>query len=159
MASLIFVGLQLKQSEEATVIELSESNSSRGIEMSTLISNHADVWQRACLGEELTPPEQVIAGNIFFQYLRGNFNSWTRMETTSMDGLGASFLTDSFAANIHRYPGFKQMAVSWDKWEQAGTRFDNSDLQRYKDNILARISELEIEEPNPNSEVMWCGAR
>ncbi len=159
VASLIFVGLQLQQSEDIAYTDLSESTVTRGIELSSFISEHADVWHRACMGEELSPPERIIAGNIYFRYLQGNFNSWFRYQTTGMGALDSSFLTDAIAANIHRYPGFRRLTLSWENWANLGARMDYPYVQKYKEEIDLRISELEKEEPNPDADVMWCGTR
>jgi hypothetical protein len=82
VASLIFVGLQLRQSEHAAVAELSQSSVARGVEMSTLTAEYSEIWLRACAGEELSPPERLIANSIYFRYFQDNFNSWVRSEAT-----------------------------------------------------------------------------
>ena len=113
VASLIFVGLQIKQSDDIALAEILESTAARGIEERALMAAHAGTWQKACLGEQLTAQERSIAGNIYFNYLQSNFNTWVRFQETGIGGTGSQFLIDSYAANIHRYPGFKQIALSW----------------------------------------------
>lgn len=71
-----------------------------------------------------------------------------------------SFFTDAYAANLHRYPGFRQMAVSWASWSERGVRLDSVPLAiRYREEVLRRVSELAKEEPNPNADIAWCGIR
>ncbi len=159
MVSLVFVGLQFRQSEDIALSELSDSSVAWGIELSSLIADHADVWHKACLGEELSPPERIVAGNIYWRYAQGNLNSWVRIETTDIGVYESSFLTDAFAANIHRYPGFRKMAESLGVWYQLGAPLDNLLTKKFSEDIFARVSELEVLEPNPNSDVMWCGIR
>ena len=159
MTSLIFVGLQLRQTEEIAEVGLAESSVTWGIELSSLISDHAEVWHKACMGEELSPPERVIAGNIYWRYTQGNLNSWVRMETTNVGRFDSSFITASFAANIHRYPGFRKMAESWDDWTRLGVPLDSPLIKKFREEILTRVSELREQEPNPNANVMWCGVR
>lgn len=65
VASLIFVGLQLKQSDEIALAEVLENVVAKGIEERALIAAHADTWQKACRGDQLTAQERVIAANIF----------------------------------------------------------------------------------------------
>jgi hypothetical protein len=105
IVSLVFVGLQLEQTEDVAQAELGESSVTWGIELSALISDNADVWHRACLGEELSPPERIIAGNIYWRYTQGNLNSWVRLETTGVGVYESTFISNAFAANIHRHPG------------------------------------------------------
>ncbi len=160
VVSLIFVGLQLRQSQDAAQSDLSQSSVAVGAEISTLMAEHSDVWLRACAGEELSPPEQLIANSIYFRYLQDNFNSWARSESTEIGFMGPSFFTDANAANIHRYPGFRQMTYSYVSWAEQGTRIANSPFtDRYREEVRGRLSELEEEEPNPEADIAWCGVR
>jgi len=160
VASLIFVGLQLRQSEHAAQSDMSQSTVAVGVEISALIAEHSDVWLKACSGEELSAPEQLIANNVYFRYLQDNFNSWSRSKSTGIGFMQPSFFTDAYAANIHRYPGFRQIALSWGDWAEQGVRVaDNSFAEGYKEEVLRRLSELEKEEPNPDADLAWCGVR
>ena len=153
VASLIFVGLQIKQSDEIALAEVLESVAARAIEERALIAANADTWQRACLGEQLTAQERLIAANIYMNYLQNNYNSWVRFQETGIGGTGSGFLVDAYAANIHRYPGFKQLALS------LGARFDSELTNKYRTAVVQRVGELENLEPNPTADVMWCGVR
>ncbi len=92
VSSLIFVGLQLRQSEHAAQSDLSQNSVARGVEISTLIADHSDIWIKACAGQELRPHEQLIANNIYFRYLQDNFNSWSRSEITEIGFMHHLFL-------------------------------------------------------------------
>jgi hypothetical protein len=116
VASLLFVGLQMKQTHEIALGEALVNVSAIGIEERSLIAAHADTWQKACLGEQLTAQERVIAANIFFNYVQNSFNSWIRIRETGIGGAGAQLYIDSSAANIHRYSGFKQIFLSYSGW-------------------------------------------
>ena len=159
IGSLVFVGMQLKQSDDSAQISLGESSVTWGIELSTLISDNADVWHRACLDQELSPSERIIAGNIYWRYAQGNINSWVGLETTGVGAHNSSFLTNAFAANIHRYPGFRKMAYSFEGWAELGVSLESPLVTRFRDDIFARVSELQTLEPNPVADVMWCGVR
>jgi len=159
VGSLVFVGLQLKQADNIAFAEVLESAAARGIEQRTLTAEHADTWQKACLGAELTSAEKVIAGNIYFNYLQGNFNTWMRYQETGFGGTGSRFLIDSFAANIHRYPGFRSMALSFGEWDKLGARWDGGVVEGYISAVRQRVAELEQLEPTPNADIMWCGVR
>jgi hypothetical protein len=118
------------------------------------------VWLRACAGEELSPPERLIANSIYFRYLQDNFNSWVRSESTEIGFVEPSFFTDAAAASIHCYPGFRRMALSYSDWAERGVRIaDSSFAERYVEKVRGRMSELEKEEPNPNADIAWCGIR
>jgi hypothetical protein len=160
VASLLFVGLQMKQTHEIALAEALANVSAIGIEERGLIAAHADTWQKACLGEQLTAQERVIAANIFFNYLQNSFNTWIRIRETGIGGAGAQLFIDSSAANIHRYSGFKQIFSSYRGWSELGARSAGEQLAtEYLAAVLQRVSELEGLEPNPVADVMWCGSR
>ena len=159
VGSLIFVGLQLKQADDIAFAEVLESAAARGTEQQALTADNAETWQKACLGAELTAAEKIIAGNVYFSYLQGNFNTWVRYQETGFGGTGSTFLTDSFAANIYRYPGFRSMALSFGEWDELGARWDGGLVESYIAAVRERVEELEQLEPNPNADIMWCGVR
>jgi hypothetical protein len=159
VASLIFVGLQLKQSSDIALGETFESAAARGVELRALVAEHSVTWQKACLGEQLTDPEKLIAGSIFFNYAQNAFNSWARFERTGFGGGGNQFYVDAYAANIHRYPGFRDMAISWRERGEHGARFEGELIAEFGAAIRQRLDELQQTEPNPSADVMWCGIR
>lgn len=60
VASLVFVGLQLRQSETATFVEFGLTLSGSEREELAVVFEHADIWVRGNAGEELDPTESVI---------------------------------------------------------------------------------------------------
>jgi hypothetical protein len=82
VASLLFVGLQIRQSDEIAMSELLDNAAIRNLELSTLRADHADIWQKACLGGELSSSERVIASSIYFGYLSSIWNAWVRQRAT-----------------------------------------------------------------------------
>ena len=55
IASLVFVGLQLKQTDEIASIEGQESAIQRHYDMLSLMAENAGVWQRGCICGEHSP--------------------------------------------------------------------------------------------------------
>lgn len=159
IASLVFVGLQVKQADDVAVLQLMDSTAERGHELSVLIAENADVWHRECVGEELTPPEKIIAANIFWSYLQSNWNNWNRIRETGLGTADSSFLTDAYAANLHRYPGFRAIAFSYRDWTEIGRTFDAVGVEEYRAAVFNRFEELQQLEPEPDADVMWCGAQ
>ncbi len=159
VASLIFVGMQIKQSDEIALAEVLESAAARAIEERALVAAHSDTWHKACLGEQLTAQERLIAANLYMNYLQNNFNSWVRLQQTGIGAVGGQMFVDAYAANLHRYTGFKQMALSFAEWRELGARFHGELAKEYRTAVLRRVSELEELEPNPSADIMWCGVR
>jgi hypothetical protein len=157
VGSLIFVGLQLKQADSIAYAEQAEGASIRGIELRAFVANHAETWQKACLGSELTAAEKIIAGNIYRTFFQVNFNAWVAKDETGVGGRNNTQYTDMFAANLYRYPGFRSMAESFSEWSELGVRWEESGGERYISAITERLAELRQLEPEPNADVMWCG--
>jgi hypothetical protein len=42
---------------------------------------------------------------------------------------------------------------------EMGARFKNPLLEVFREQLFARLSEFEKNEPHPKAEVMWCGVR
>jgi hypothetical protein len=159
VASLLFVGLQIRQSDEIALAQVLEGVTARGVEERAMIAAHADTWQKACLGEQLTAKERVIAAKIYFNYAQSNFNSWLRIQQTGIGGTGGQYFVDSHATNIHRYPGFKEIALSYSGWSELNARAIGDLANEYWSTVVQRVSELEELEPNLSADVMWCGHR
>ena len=60
MVSLIFVGLQLKQSQDIVLSELDAAINSIDIEITSNISDNSDVWVRGNADAELSDSERAI---------------------------------------------------------------------------------------------------
>jgi hypothetical protein len=157
VASLVFVGLQIKQSDEIALVELLDNAAVRNLELSTLRADHADIWQKACLGDELSSSEKVIASSIYFSYISNNWNTWVRQRTTGYGLAESDYLTDAVAANLHRYPGLKKIALSYRDWRTNNSELDTTYTPIYQEAIRSRLAELEQLESNPEYDVMWCG--
>ena len=64
VASLIFVGLQMRQSQEIAIAETYMTILSSEIEVRNAVSEHADLWKKANSGAELNEVEALIFGNL-----------------------------------------------------------------------------------------------
>ena len=60
LVSLVFVGMQLQQTQAVAIAEMDANDLANQIEESNLIIENADVWVRGNADEELTPVESVI---------------------------------------------------------------------------------------------------
>ena len=63
--SLLFVGLQLRQSQQLAVEEGINYSNERQNAIRDLIVANAEIWQKACAGEPLDPVSRIIAAKIF----------------------------------------------------------------------------------------------
>ena len=64
VASLIFVGLQMRQSQQIAIADMMSANSSASIELASLMSDHSEVWVIGIAGEELEDSDAEVFKNI-----------------------------------------------------------------------------------------------
>jgi hypothetical protein len=156
VASLVFLGLQIKQSEDVASTEIFIAYQEARKSYERLIVENADIWHRACVGDELTPSEKLIASQIFEAYLNTNYVGWQ----TARIGIALTSVDErvyAFAANMHRFPGFRMIDESHRGWAKLGTANSTDDTEDYSSAILARVIELRQLEPEPVADPRWCG--
>ena len=156
VASLIFVGLQIKQTQEigqgeAAGIYLNNINTFKG-----LIIENAEVWRNGCMDEELSEADQTIFAQVYYSYLSTSYFMWMANQVGVLR-IPADVLTNSFAANMHRYPGFAKMFASKRLWGAEGSKFEDPWTARYRATIKKRLAELKEIEPEPLTDPKWCG--
>ena len=66
VASLVFVGFQLKQSQDIAIADGLISIMFASIEINDQLNEHADIWIKGSAGEELTENESFIFNNLVF---------------------------------------------------------------------------------------------
>ena len=158
IASLVFVGVQVNQTQRAgegaelaSYLDIATMNRELRIA-------HADVWQRACSGEELSAADGVIAATIYRNYLEFALLSWLGSNAGIVQLDNQSIYVNRLAANIHRYPGFAELSASSRDWGKQGEGADNDVVfDQFAAAISARVAALRQIEPDPNYDVKWCG--
>jgi hypothetical protein len=156
VASLVFVGLQLKQTQEigqgeAASYYLENINSFRN----TIIEN-AEVWRNGCMDEELSDGDQTRFAQMYAEYLSTAFWTWVAREDGVL-GVDSEFTINAFAANIHRYPGIAKIIASRQLWAAEGSKVDEGMSARFRAAVQTRLAELKEIEPEPLSDPQWCG--
>ena len=93
------------------------------------IASHADVWQRGCVGEDLTTTERTVFYNLVMAYTYRYFQRWAASRSLVSAG-GESTFVDGVALNVRDYPGFRD---AWKKidWDPP-----------FRDVVNARVAEL-----------------
>jgi len=157
VASLIFVGLQLKQEDEIAQLEMFDRSLEQQREFADWITQHADLWQRGCSGEELSDSEQLVFAQIFTLYISHNYLRWLRFMVTDFAGSDGQYLIDAYAANIHRYPGMRTAWEERNEWATEGRRYADQYVAEYRDLMSARLEELQAIEPDPKWHPKFCG--
>lgn len=107
VASLIFVGMQMRQAQDIAIAEMNANNLANTIEASNAIIENADIWVKGNAGNELSPVESVI-----YMRLLQNVNNRFYSSVSQLKGLGLADVADvevvEFAAFLHLNPGAKR---------------------------------------------------
>jgi len=59
VASLVFVGLQIKQARSIAIVDSYDGVASTDLQLAELIGERSDLWRRALDGEEISVEEQI----------------------------------------------------------------------------------------------------
>lgn len=157
VASLVFVGLQVNQSQRAGQGQELVSYLELAGNMRSVLIDNAEVWQKACAGESLNAADRTRAAQLFKTYIEFSYLASITSRVGIMQG-SDEFLANRVAANLHRYPGFAKLAAEQTQWTAEGERaVDDPNVRKFHDAIVARIEVLRKIEPNADYDVMWCG--
>lgn len=145
VASLIFVGLQLRQSDQIARAEIQATFGMMSIETAALINDHSDVWIRGDAQEELSDADTAIFANLVIAVNDANYsNFW---QTWQIDGEQSALeYLDDFSGFLHRHPGVRQV---WREREANLKRYRialgsyDEDTLLYVDTILNNLDELD----------------
>ena len=110
VASLMFVGLELRQSREIALGEGAVANAANVIEVSNALSAHAEVWVKGRSGGELNEVERVIFRNLVLNENSQRFFNWQRARQVGYDDA-----SDAITLNMARFlidnPGARQVWI------------------------------------------------
>ena len=156
IASLIFVGVQVNQTQRIGEGEAATNYQQSLIAARELIVNNADVWARGCMGEEMSVTDQVRFAQLYRTYTQVTFFGWLAARNGILEVDGAEAI-NAFVANQHRYPGFAQMRDAWVEWAEEGLAPESEIVIIFISAIRDRLAELREIEPDPQFDVMFCG--
>jgi hypothetical protein len=107
VASLIFVGMQMRQDQQIAEAEIYAQSNQLAIELASLVNQDRDVWQRGIAGEELSKEDEAVFENIYMAIQLNYGGIWqraTRLDTRSPDSVAKQF-----AYLIYAHPGLRRM--------------------------------------------------
>ena len=107
IASLLFVGFELRLSRSIALNEGFATQNELAIALMSMQSENADVWQRGCLGEELTQEEKVVFGKIFAATVNYRFTLWSRANVGLM-GASPERWARYVAFDRYQFTGFNE---------------------------------------------------
>lgn len=149
VASLVFVGLQLRQSDKIARADIQATFGMMSIEIAALISDHSDVWIRGDAQEELNDADAAVFENLIIAVNDSNYSNYWQAWQIYGEQSALEYL-DEFSAFLYRHPGVRQV---WSEREDnlkryriaLGSNIEEASL--YVDTILNNLDELDRLQP------------
>ena len=110
VASLLFVGLQLRQSQLIALAEVDGSIIAGSIEMASLISDNSEVWSRGAMDEELRASEMAVFESIVVALAAQSYHMAYQYRLLGDDDTADSVVHE-FAAYLHARPGARRVWI------------------------------------------------
>ena len=154
--SLLFVGLQLKQSQQLAVEENVNFSNERQNAIRSLIVENAEVWHKACIGEPLDPAARIIAAKIYGAWLdHAGAEYFLRSSGIRQSEESQQRVIEELAAQFVIYPGLRELGKSKDDY---GRSVDaSSGAEEMGVLIRKRADELVSRGDIPEADTAWCG--
>ena len=155
--SLLFVGLQLRQSQQLAVEEGINYSNERQNAIRELIVTNAEIWQKACAGEPLDPVSRIIAAKIFDAWLDHEGARYILLtDGVYQSDKSRQRLVEELAAQFWIYPGLRELNRSRGEW-QNGSVEASSSFSEFGTLIRSRVEELFSSGIKPEIDTAWCG--
>jgi hypothetical protein len=156
MASLVFVGVQVRQTQviaegESAMLSIEAVAATR-----QLLIDNIDVWTKGCAGERMSASEEARFAQLHRSYAQISYFAWLSAQHNILDFNPDDFVF-IYAANVHRYPGFAQESASFLEWAELGMDQSLESGRRFYRAVMARVSQLREVEPEPNYDIKYCG--
>ena len=154
VASLVFVGYEIRQSGRAALGSDIAGDFETMVSLESVILDNADVWLRGCQAEELEPAERLQFTHMYQLYVFSYFMRWLR-DTQGVANSGETLTIDNMAWNLYRSPGIQREWQLHGEWRSHLS--DHYPFQRWRKLVEARVTEYPVFEPEPVDNVFRCG--
>lgn len=120
VASLIFVGLQLKQDRNLGIADITSARTESAVVLTQLVTENRELWIRGLDGEELSTAEEMTFFAIAETIEIHLFEQWSNLRQIG-DGAFADEVLKDYAYQIYFYPGLRRI------WEEDAERLRAQD--------------------------------
>ena len=160
IASLIFVGVQIKQDEQTATSDYVSNYSGRAGLLSEMIADNSVVWEKACSGEELADGERAVASQIYIRYYMHNYLTWL-LYRAGLNQVEDDTPAEWFAESVWRHAGFRNM------YQEHMAKISESDLvagefdarfARFNEAVDDLVRRKSATQAKPDSYLTFCGA-
>ena len=143
VASLVFVGVELRQSRAISISEGNLINAEIQIERNNAINEHSLIWVRGNAGESLAPNELVIFQNLVRNAAIHGFMEYARLNQLDF-GEAAQSITAQFSVFLFQNPMARQV---WHENEELLAKHFPSPVTHaaWRNNVLSNLIKLDRE--------------
>ena len=113
VASLVFVGLELRQTQQVTELDSSATRAAWLMESRNAINEHPEIWLKGNAGDPLSGAEQVIYSNLIRNFHTNKGFTWRRDQELGIRG--ANFAAEELAWFLYENPPARH---EWEKFVQ-----------------------------------------
>lgn len=149
VASLVFVGLQLRQTQDIGLAEGYSMAISNWTEVASEITENVDIWRRGVAGQDLDENEATIFANLVTQVNHTSILGFLHsQQVAGMDQ--AKLFAQDFAGFLYRNPGARSI---WERQEENLATFRKLLDSDYQDHPWTRtvrdyLAELDRQAPD-----------
>ena len=142
VASLIFVGLQMKQSHDIAMAEYGQNQYANYNELDFAIANHADILVKSNSGAGISETERAILAALVTSFWRATIvDTWERGRLTDGD---STSMIDGFAIFLFRNPGARKVWLEDSLiYEQMSDHLDSINVAPIRSHVLEALDSLE----------------
>ena len=156
--SLIFVGLQLRQSQQLAHEEIVNYSIERQNALRELIVANAEIWQKACVGEPLDPISRIIAAKIYGAWMDHVATEWSvRAEGIRQSEEAQQRIVEELAAQFWIYRGLGELAAARRAWHNGTIETNSGFFDDLNDRVRGRVGEILATGVKPEVDTAWCG--
>ena len=160
VASLVFVGFQLRQDRELMTVATYGSVTESMNALSELVQNHSELWVRGLDGEELTDPENAIFISMVRAVEAHFINFLVRWSAAGNESPTPESAAQFYATQIYMYPGLrkaieKQVPIYQLRNTAFGTSGQGNPINEMALLHLRRLDELAPDIPETKTYVIW----
>ena len=134
VASLIFVGLQLKQDRKLGIAEITSARTESAVALTQLVSENRELWIRGLDGEQLSTVDEMTFFAIAETIETYLFEEWSNLSQIGDGGFADAVLRD-YAYQIYTYPGLRRV------WEEDGERLRTQDSMNLGNAFRTAVNE------------------
>ena len=119
VASLIFVGLEMRQAREIAMSDGALANGANEIERYNAISANPEIWRRGSSGDDLTENEEVVFRSLMQIVEAAEFMEVARLRRVGAQDV-ADTLTADFSVFLFKNPGARRV---WTETSEDKTKY------------------------------------